>query len=104
MSSAHSLTKFKLNVAATLNTHEFGAPLSAAKPRPWVEDVDQKEMLDAYQDNWGSTAIAILRQITHPSRWTLHAMYPPLDAFVKDRIVLIGDAVRILHSTYIDNF
>ncbi|KJA25142.1 hypothetical protein HYPSUDRAFT_200039 [Hypholoma sublateritium FD-334 SS-4] len=85
-----------LNVAATLNTHEFGAPLSPAKPRPWVEDVNQKEMLDAYQDSWGSTATAILRQMTQPSRWTLHTVYPPLDAFVKDRIVLIGDAAHAM--------
>ena len=69
-----------------------------------MQDVEQQEMLDAYQDNWGRDATDILRQLTKPSRWTLHAMYPPLDSYVKGKIVLIGDAVRQFLNVHADYF
>ncbi len=69
-----------------------------------MQDVEQQEMLDAYQDDWGRDATGILRQLTKPSRWTLHAMYPPLDSYVRGKIVLIGDAVRQFLDTDLGYF
>ncbi len=79
-------------------------PSFTGETTPWVQDVEQQEMLDAYQDDWGRDATGILRQLTKPSRWTLHAMYPPLDSYVRGKIVLIGDAVRQFLDTDLGYF
>ena len=71
---------------------EYGAPVSPQEPGSWVENVEQQEMLDAFEGS-GDDLIAILKHITKPSRWALHTVYPPLETYVKDRIVLVGDAV-----------
>lgn len=71
---------------------EYGAPVSPQEPGAWVEAVGQQEMLDAFEGS-GDDLMTILKHITKPSRWALHTLYPPLETYVKDRIVLVGDAV-----------
>jgi salicylate hydroxylase len=66
--------------------------ISAELPHPWVESVDQKELLNAYK-GCGSEVSAMLQNMKSPSRWSIHTLYPPLDTYIKDRVVLIGDAV-----------
>ena len=38
----------------------------------------------------------LLRAIINPTKWFLHAVHPPLDTFVKDKVALVGDAVSLL--------
>lgn len=49
------------------------------------------EMFDAYED-WGLDAKIILSHIKEPSKWAMHVV-EPLENYVKDKVVLIGDAV-----------
>lgn len=91
-SKCHHPICHQLNVAAMCRSKEYGAPVSPQEPGSWVENVDQQEMLDAFEGS-GDDLIAILKHITKPSRWALHTVYPPLETYVKDRIVLVGDAV-----------
>jgi salicylate hydroxylase len=48
-------------------------------------------MFDAYED-WGLDAKIILSHIKEPSKWAMHVV-EPLENYVKDKVVLIGDAV-----------
>lgn len=52
------------------------------------------QLFEAYAD-WGRDIQIILSHIKDPSRWSLHAVSPSLDSYVKEKVVLIGDAVRI---------
>uniref|UniRef100_A0A8H8CPH5 FAD-binding domain-containing protein n=1 Tax=Psilocybe cubensis TaxID=181762 RepID=A0A8H8CPH5_PSICU len=71
-------------------------PPSPAIPAPWVQDVDQEELLKAYEPEFGGDILAIIRLMTRPKRWALHMIYPPLKTYVKDRIALIGDAAHAM--------
>jgi salicylate hydroxylase len=86
-----------LNIAAMRT--DFSRPPQPVDPRAadwgsWVETVSQEEMLSEFSD-WGEDAQKVLRCMEKPSRWAIHVVYPPLKTFVKDKIVLIGDAVRV---------
>ncbi|KJA25002.1 hypothetical protein HYPSUDRAFT_38372 [Hypholoma sublateritium FD-334 SS-4] len=84
-----------LNVAAMSRSKEYGAPVSPQEPGSWVEAVDQQEMLDAFEGS-GDDLMTILKHIVKPSRWALHTLYPPLKTYVKDRVVLVGDAAHAM--------
>ncbi|KAF9486322.1 salicylate hydroxylase [Pholiota conissans] len=92
----HIIT-FPIRDDTILNIVAFNRPvpntISEELPHPWVESVDQKELLDAYK-GCGSEVCAILQHMKNPSRWSIHTLYPPLDSYVKDRVVLIGDAAH----------
>ncbi|KAH9485580.1 Salicylate hydroxylase [Psilocybe cubensis] len=76
-------------------------PPSPAIPAPWVQDVDQEELLKAYEPEFGGDILAIIRLMTRPKRWALHMIYPPLKTYVKDRIALIGDAdAFVMYDNY----
>ena len=66
--------------------------MSPERPSPWVEVVPQQEVTDGYS-GWGNDAKIILQHFKHPSRWSIHALYPPLETFISGKIVLVGDAV-----------
>ncbi|KAF8973500.1 salicylate hydroxylase [Flammula alnicola] len=83
-----------LNVVAFNRTTDDEA-LSPERPYPWVESVNEKELLDAFQE-CGSDATTILQHIKQPSRWSIHTLYPPLSSFVKGKVVLIGDAAHAM--------
>ena len=53
--------------------------------------VPASEMFDAYED-WGLDAKIILSHIKEPSKWAMHVV-EPLEHYVKEKVVLIGDAV-----------
>lgn len=54
-------------------------------------------MFDAY-DDWGHDAKIILSHIKDPSRWMMHVVDPPLEHYVKEKVVLVGDAVSDISS------
>ncbi|KAJ6582846.1 FAD/NAD(P)-binding domain-containing protein [Mycena sp. CBHHK59/15] len=63
-------------------------------PGPWVESVSQQELLDEYA-GWGADPLRMLRRLTAPSKWSIHAL-APLDTFVRGRITLVGDAAHAM--------
>lgn len=66
--------------------------ISPELPQPWVEPVDQKELLDAFS-GCGNDVSLMLQNMKNPSRWSIHTLYPPLTSYVKGRVVLVGDSV-----------
>ncbi|KAI3622555.1 salicylate hydroxylase [Moniliophthora roreri] len=43
---------------------------------------------------WGPDAQIILSHLKNPSKWSIHAWIPPLGSYVRDRVVLVGDAAH----------
>ncbi|KAF4611487.1 hypothetical protein D9613_004134 [Agrocybe pediades] len=84
----------KLNVVAFLNPHN-NTELLPERPHPWVEARDSQEVIDGYSD-WEGDGKIIAHHLENPSRWSIHTLYPPLKSFVKDRVVLVGDAAHAM--------
>ncbi|KAF4620967.1 hypothetical protein D9613_001259 [Agrocybe pediades] len=81
-----------LNVVAFLNPHN-NIELLPERPLPWTEVRDSQEVVDGYSD-WEGDGKIIASHLENPSRWSIHTLYPPLESFVKDRVVLVGDAAH----------
>jgi salicylate hydroxylase len=60
--------------------------------QPWVTPVSEQDLLDEFS-GWGSDVMALLGCIRNPSKWSIHAVYPPLETYVSGNIALIGDSV-----------
>lgn len=73
------------------NTLPLGS-VTLAPGTPWVTAVPQQELLDAYA-GWGEDPLKILSCIKSPSKWSIFALYPPLESYVKGKVALVGDAV-----------
>ncbi|KZS93032.1 FAD/NAD-P-binding domain-containing protein [Sistotremastrum niveocremeum HHB9708] len=61
----------------------------------WVETVELSTVQRDYE-GWGTKVQAILQSIENPTKWTLHALDPPLSSFVSGRIALVGDAAHAM--------
>ncbi|KAH0838116.1 hypothetical protein J3R83DRAFT_6362 [Lanmaoa asiatica] len=59
----------------------------------WVTPVAEQEILDAHGDS-GAEVQNLLSLIRHPSKWSIHAVDPPLSSFVRGHIALVGDAAH----------
>ncbi|KAJ8084610.1 hypothetical protein PM082_003383 [Marasmius tenuissimus] len=60
---------------------------------PWVQSRPHKELKEQYGD-WGPEGQIIVDHIKNPSRWSIHACIPPLKSYVRERVVLVGDAAH----------
>lgn len=58
----------------------------------WIEEVSRQSMLDDFS-GWGDDVVLMINSLDSASKWSIHAVNPPLPTFSKDGIVLIGDAV-----------
>ncbi|KJA28656.1 hypothetical protein HYPSUDRAFT_129090 [Hypholoma sublateritium FD-334 SS-4] len=91
------LITFPIKDDTTLNIVAFNRPIlntiSPELPQPWVEPVDQKELLDAFA-GCGNDVNLMLQHMKRPSRWSIHTLYPPLESYVKGRVALVGDAAH----------
>lgn len=65
------------------------------KSGPWVEQATNEELLNEF-NGWGSQAITILKEMKNSSKWSIHALNPPLESFVRENVVLVGDAVSFV--------
>lgn len=65
-----------------------------ASNEPQVVSVTTEDMLRAFE-GWGSDVTGLLGCIKQPSKWNIDVVYPPLSSYVRDRVVLLGDAVSI---------
>ncbi|KIM88945.1 hypothetical protein PILCRDRAFT_245641 [Piloderma croceum F 1598] len=61
----------------------------------WVTPVSKQDLLDEFS-GWGSDVMALLGCIQKPSKWSLHAVYPPLETYVSGNIALIGDSAHAM--------
>lgn len=83
-----------LNIVAF--TADYSRPMEyEGNPEEWVQNVPQEEMLRDF-DGWGPEVQAMLKRIKHPSKWSIHALYPTIDKYVEGKVALIGDAVSDL--------
>ncbi|TFK41951.1 salicylate hydroxylase [Crucibulum laeve] len=92
------LITFPIQAAKTLNIVAFVAdhalPLQPIEwPSAWVEVVPEEELVDQFE-GWGNDAMTILRHMKQPSKWHIHAVNPTLPSFIRENIVLAGDAAH----------
>ena len=53
-------------------------------------------MLKEYE-GWGSDVIGMLSCIENPNKWYINVVCPPLEAYAKGKVALLGDAVSLLY-------
>jgi len=82
-----------LNVVA-FATHQNGEE-TAAKSGAWVEQSSNEALLKEYT-GWGSQAITLLEHMENPSKWSIHALNPTLESYVRENVVLVGDAAHAM--------
>ncbi|KAJ4485696.1 salicylate hydroxylase [Lentinula aciculospora] len=70
---------------------DYDKPPQSELPYPWVESASQIELKDSCKD-WGHDPMIILDHLKNPSKWSIHALDPPLRSYVRDNVVLVGDA------------
>ena len=86
-----------LNVVAF--TTDFSRPMEwEGNSDEWVQNVPQEEMLKDFE-GWGPDVQAMLEGIKSPSKWSIHALYPPINKYAEGKVALIGDAVSSPCST-----
>ncbi|ESK92134.1 salicylate hydroxylase [Moniliophthora roreri MCA 2997] len=91
------IVSYPINDGRLINFVVFVAdhdkPKDSELPLPWVESVSDEE-LKAHFKGWGPDAQIILDHLKNPSKWSIHACMPPLQSYVRDRVVLVGDAAH----------
>ncbi|KAG6907562.1 hypothetical protein DXG01_008444 [Tephrocybe rancida] len=80
----------KLNIGVF--SREPNVPIGSVDVQsPWAQNAFQEEMLNDYS-GWGEDAIILLKSMKDVSKWYLHFLHPLLDSYVRQRVVLVGDA------------
>jgi salicylate hydroxylase len=57
-----------------------------------VQPTQEGELYQQFHDA-GPDVKAIFEQIKGGNKWFVHALYPPLETYVRKKVVLVGDAV-----------
>ncbi|ESK92133.1 salicylate hydroxylase [Moniliophthora roreri MCA 2997] len=88
---------FPINDGRLINFVAFVAdhdkPKGSELPLPWVKSVPHEELKEHYV-GWGPDPQIILDHLKNSSKWSIHACIPPLKSYVRDRVVLVGDAAH----------
>lgn len=87
----------QINIAAFVTKYDVpvGHASAAHDPeQPSVEVVSNKELMDHYED-FGSKIRAVMGCIDKPNKWYINVVYPHLKTYVRGKVALLGDAVRI---------
>lgn len=58
----------------------------------WVELATQEELLKQFE-GWGPDVRILLEHMPKPTKWSIHGLDPPLESYVHQRVVLVGDSV-----------
>ncbi|KAF9270738.1 salicylate hydroxylase [Marasmius fiardii PR-910] len=82
-----------INFVAFVAQHDL--PKGPELPMPWVESVPHEELKANFAD-WGPDGQIIVDHLKNPSKWSIHACIPPLQSFVRERVVLVGDAAHAM--------
>ncbi|KAK7058581.1 hypothetical protein VNI00_002217 [Paramarasmius palmivorus] len=80
-----------INIVAFVAEHD--KPKGPPVPLPWAVTTSYDEIKANYAD-WGPDASIVLDNLKTPSKWSIHACMPPLKDYVRDRVVLVGDAAH----------
>ncbi|KAF5374932.1 hypothetical protein D9758_000565 [Tetrapyrgos nigripes] len=80
-----------INFVAFVSDHD--TPWVPELTGPWVTPSSPEELKGFYK-GFGPDVMTILDHMKEPSRWSVHAMDPPLQSFVRDKVVLVGDAAH----------
>ncbi|KAG6885495.1 hypothetical protein C0993_001102 [Termitomyces sp. T159_Od127] len=84
----------KINVVVF--STDYTIPVGSVNvPLPWAKPACHDELLHEYS-GWGEDANIILKEMDNPSKWYIHFLYPPLSSYYRQRIVLVGDAIRLM--------
>ncbi|KAL5529016.1 hypothetical protein ACEPAG_4990 [Sanghuangporus baumii] len=70
-----------------------GKPLPAGTP--WVTPRSTEELLATYE-GWSEDLRLLLGCISSPSVWSVHAIDPPLESFVRGKVALVGDSAHAM--------
>ncbi|KAL5490522.1 hypothetical protein ACEPAI_5355 [Sanghuangporus weigelae] len=70
-----------------------GKPLPPGTP--WVAPRSTEELLATYE-GWSEDVRLLLGCISSPSVWSIHAVDPPLDSFIRGRVALVGDSAHAM--------
>ncbi|TFK70739.1 salicylate hydroxylase [Pluteus cervinus] len=92
------IISFTVEDNTVLNVAAFGRTepaVAGGKTGPWVETVSQQEVLDEFEGA-GKDVQTIVEHMKAPSKWYIHSVSPTMDTFVKDQVVLVGDAVHAM--------
>lgn len=65
--------------------------------QPLVVQVPKEQMLEEYA-GWGSDVTGVLSCIQNPNKWFINVIHPPLDAYAKGKVALLGDAVSYTYQ------
>ncbi|KAG6907563.1 hypothetical protein DXG01_008445 [Tephrocybe rancida] len=71
-----------------------GIKTDITRPLCWV-GANTEEMLNDYS-GWGEDAIILLKSMKDVSKWYLHFLHPLLDSYIRQRVVLVGDAAHAM--------
>ncbi|KIK70566.1 hypothetical protein GYMLUDRAFT_89587 [Collybiopsis luxurians FD-317 M1] len=97
MGSGKHMIVFPIKGSTVINVVVFltdwDKPAQAELPYPWVEASTEQELKDRC-GNWGHDTSIILNHLKKPSKWSIHTVYPPLQSYVRDNVVLVGDAAH----------
>jgi salicylate hydroxylase len=63
--------------------------------QPWVTQHSAEELLTLYSE-FGPDAKILLSCLPRPSAWSIHAVSPFLESFVRGRVALVGDAAHAM--------
>ncbi|KAF8899139.1 salicylate hydroxylase [Infundibulicybe gibba] len=83
-----------INIVA-FATNQQAQMKSTVISTPWVEPATHQELMDAYAD-WGDDTTIILSHLKNPGKWYIHGLHPPLESYVHQRVVLVGDAAHAM--------
>ncbi|KAF9255116.1 FAD/NAD(P)-binding domain-containing protein [Marasmius fiardii PR-910] len=82
-----------INFVAFVAQHDL--PKGPELPMPWVESMPHEELKANFAD-WGPDGRIIVDHLKDPSKWSIHACIPQLQSFVRERVVLVGDAAHAM--------
>ncbi|KAG7452203.1 FAD/NAD(P)-binding domain-containing protein [Guyanagaster necrorhizus] len=81
----------RINVVVFMSKRDI--PPQPPLPSPWVTAASDGELQDQFQE-WGRDARIIVDHMKASSKWSIHALNPPLASYCRGRVVLVGDAAH----------
>ncbi|KAG5342255.1 hypothetical protein C0989_004099 [Termitomyces sp. Mn162] len=96
ISEADSFNSGKMNLV--FFSTDSSVPMGSVDvPLPWAKPASQDELLHEFSEaGWGEDTKLILKEMKDPSKWYLHLLHPSLTSYVRQRVVLVGDAAHAM--------
>ncbi|KAG6851334.1 hypothetical protein H0H93_005732 [Arthromyces matolae] len=62
---------------------------------PWIQPASQDELLKEFS-GFGDTVTRIIKEMKNPTKWYLHFLHPSLTTYIRQKVVLVGDAAHAM--------